>query len=314
MLRHHEDLRPLFFHAVYFGLLTLGFQHGVVDWWSVPLVMLLCVTSFQGAVQTHNAIHSPVFRGRWPNKVYQVVLTLIYGHPVSSYVPGHNLSHHKHTQTRRDVMRTTKTRFRYNGFNVLFFFFAVGPSIMRADAQYTVLMRKRHPRWFRQAVAELSILMVVQVALLIIDWRAFLVFWLLPHLYAQWGIVTMNLLQHDGCDADSEFNHSRNFVGPVLNWLTFNNGYHGIHHNHPPLHWSLTPEAHRERYAGKIHPGLEQPSLPAYAWTTFVLGRRLRYDGVPLVLPDEGPDESWLPRPEQTLADLGAETLDPTAI
>ena len=141
-------------------------------------------------MQTHNAIHSPVFRGRWPNKVYQVVLTLIYGHPVSSYVPGHNLSHHKHTQTRRDVMRTTKTRFRYNGFNVLLFFFAVGPSIMRADAQYTVLMRKRHPRWFRQAVAELSILMVVQVALLIVDWRAFLVFWLLPHLYAQWGIVT----------------------------------------------------------------------------------------------------------------------------
>ena len=64
--------------------------------------------------------------------------------------------------------------------------------------------------------------------------------------------------------------------GPVLNWLTFNNGYHGIHHDHPPLHWSLAPEAHRERYGGKIHPGLEQPSLPAYAWTAFILGRRLR--------------------------------------
>ena len=42
MLRHREDLRPLFFHAVYFGLLAFAFHRGVVDWWSVPLVMLLC--------------------------------------------------------------------------------------------------------------------------------------------------------------------------------------------------------------------------------------------------------------------------------
>ncbi len=120
MLRRRENLRPLFFHTAYFGLLVLGFERGVVDWWSVPLVMLLCMTSFQGAV------------------------------------------------------RTTETRFRYNGFNVLFFFFAVGPSIMRADTQYMLVMRKRHPRWFRQAVTELSILMVVQVGLLVVDWRAFL--------------------------------------------------------------------------------------------------------------------------------------------
>jgi hypothetical protein len=33
-----------------------------------------------------------------------------------------------------------------------------------------------------------------------------------------------------------------------------------------------------------------------------------------VVLPEEGPDESWLPTPQQTLADLGAETLDPTAV
>ena len=50
MLRHRADLRPLFFHAVYFGLLALGFHRGVVGWWSVPLLMALCVTSFQGAV------------------------------------------------------------------------------------------------------------------------------------------------------------------------------------------------------------------------------------------------------------------------
>lgn len=37
-------------------------------------------------------------------------------------------------------------------------------------------------------------------------------------------IVTLNLLQHDGCDPHSPVNHSRNFVGPILNFLCFNNG------------------------------------------------------------------------------------------
>ena len=90
-----------------------------------------------GAVQTHNAVHCPIFKQRWLNKVYQVVLTNTYGHPVSSLVPGHTLSHHKHTQTRRDVMRTSKARFRWNLLNILGFLFIVAPYTMRADAAYT---------------------------------------------------------------------------------------------------------------------------------------------------------------------------------
>src|SRR5262245_55199782 len=105
MLRYRADLRPLAFNVVYFALLALAFTDVVrlgppIAW--VVLAALL-VTAFQGAVQTHNAIHSPIWKSRTVNKAYQVVLTLVYGHPTSSYVPGHNLSHHKHTQTRSDV-------------------------------------------------------------------------------------------------------------------------------------------------------------------------------------------------------------------
>lgn len=311
MLRYQADLRPLFFNLVYFALVIVAFSPAVTLGLNAGLLILvpLCVTAFQGAVQTHNAIHSPIFKSRPLNKLYQVVLTLIYGHPVSSYVPGHNLSHHKHTQSRKDVMRTTKARFRYHLLNLFFFFFCVAPSIMRADSMYIREMRAKHPRWFRQMLFELTSLWVVTVGLFVLDWRKAIVFWIVPHIWAQWGIVTMNILQHDGCDGESEYNHSRNFVSKAMNFWAFNNGFHTVHHEQPGLHWSLLPEQHARTVAGKIHPALDQQSFFLYIVRTFVLSNRETYDGKPLVLPEEGPDEDWLPPPHETQGDLGVEEM-----
>lgn len=317
MLRFRADLRPLGFNALYFSLTILAFSPLPLPLWArVALFAALCVTSFQGAVQTHNAVHSPVFKQRWLNKIYQVVLTLTYGHPVSSYVPGHNLSHHKHTQKLEDIMRTSKARFRWNLLNGLLFFFLVTPGIMQADLAYTKSMRTRHPRWYRQAKIEMFALQLVQFSLLawavfgLHDWTRFVFFWFIPHTYAAWGIVTMNLLQHDGCDEDSAHNHSRNFVGKVVNWWVFNNGFHSIHHLHPGLHWSLTPAAHAKEVAPYIHSNLDQQSLVGYIWRTYILNRRLDYLGNPVVLPPAGKDKRWIPRPEETQGDLGVEAID----
>lgn len=316
MLRYAADLRTLFFVSAYFGLLALLWvivpSDPMQTRWelAVPLFIALCVTSFQGAVSTHNAVHCPIFKQRELNKLWQVVLTLTYGHPVSSYVPGHNLSHHKHTQSPRDVMRTTKVRFRYNLLNLIFFMASIVPSIMRADATYAKSMRTRHPRWFRQLVVETVVLWGVQIALFVVDWRKALILWVVPHLYAQWGIVTMNLLQHDGCDENTEYNHSRNFVSKLVNWWTFNNGFHTIHHMTPGLHWSLAPEAHARLIAPYIHPNLDQKSLAAYLFKTFVIGRRVTYDGKPYMPSPDGGDEEWIPHPRDTPDDLGAVSLE----
>ena len=309
MLRYRADLRTLGFVAFYFGLTAYLFVAAPASWWVTgALLVLASFFSFFGAVATHNTIHCPMFTKRWMNRGMQVILTLTYGHPVSAFVPGHNLSHHVHTQTRRDVMRTTKMRFRWNLLNGLLFLPRMGPDILRGETKYMLAMRRRKPTWFRQMMLEYAVLYAVYAVLLLIDWKAFLLFVFIPHKYAAFGIVTMNLLQHDGCDADSEWNHSRNFVGAIVNWFTFNNGYHTIHHMKPALHWSLTPAAHDERVAPHIHPNLEQPSLLAYLWRTFGWpGKRLTYDGKPLVLPPEGPDEDWVPPPKHTEAvSLGA--------
>ncbi|NUP12783.1 MAG: fatty acid desaturase [Polyangiaceae bacterium] len=314
LMRYRADLRTIAFMAAYYGLVAVQwlmpsasvFDHG--SWWvATPLFVLTCFFSFFCAVATHNTVHSPVFEKRSHNRIFQVALTTTYGHPVSAYVPGHNLSHHKHTQTRKDVMRTSKARFSWHLLNGLFFIALVGPSIMKGESQYFKTMKQRLPSWYRQYQIEFWVLHLAYLALLLADWKKFLVFVFLPHKYAAWGIITMNMLQHDGCDENSEWNHSRNFVGKLVNWFTFNNGYHTIHHMHPGKHWSLLPDAHAREVAPHIHPALDQKSLLAYIVTTFVWpGKRMTYDGKPLVLPHEGPDENWVPKPEETKDDLGA--------
>lgn len=306
MLRYRADRRTLVFVAAYFGLTAgLWIVQPAELWIAIPWIVLCCFFSFFGAVITHNTVHAPVFHQRWLNRVFQVVLTLTYGHPVSSFVPGHNLSHHKHTQSRKDVMRTTKVRFRWNLLNGLLFMFRMAPDIMRADSKYTAAMRKRKPAWFHQMLLELGALYAVYAVLILLDWKLFLLYVFIPHRYAGWGIITMNLLQHDGCDAETEYNHSRNFTGKLVNWLTFNNGYHTIHHHKASLHWSLTPAAHEAEIVGNIDPRLDEPSLVAYVWRTFIWpGKRLTFDGKPIVLPEEGPDEDWIPAPKETPTDV----------
>jgi fatty acid desaturase len=311
MLKYRADIRTLGFVTTYFGLTALLWLSEPVWWLQVPLIITTCFFAWFCAVITHNTIHCPIFHKRWANKAFQVVLTQCYGHPVSTFVAGHNLSHHKHTQQAKDVMRTTKMRFQWNALNGLLFFFWIAPGILRGERQFIKTMRTRKPRWFRQLIIEAFFLFGVMAVLAVIDWKKFLLYWYLPHFWAGWGIVTINLLQHDGCDADSEYNHSRNFVGKFFGWWTFNNGFHGVHHMHPTLHWSLTRQAHNELFKPHIHPNLDEPSIFKYWWRAYVWPcKRLRYDGAPVMLPPREADLDWVPKAGQPLqqASLGAES------
>ena len=118
----------------------------------------------------------------------------------------------------------------------------------------------------------------------------------IPHQYAQWGIVAINFAQHDGTEDGHEFNHSRNFVGHAINWWTFNNGFHGMHHMRPNLHWSLLREYHNKELSPNLHPNLELPSMSAWCFSSFIWpGKRVDYLGQPVVLKDLEPDEPWVP-------------------
>lgn len=300
---YKADRRTVAFLAVYYAIFITAWV--VPTSWParVALMLFFCWFSFTAAVMSHNTAHAPLFRNRWANTVWGVLLSLAFGGPVSGFVPGHNLSHHEHLGTDMDNVRAYKARFRWNFLNQFLFFFLVIPSIIRNESRYWKAM-KNDPRvkeWAFQWRLENVALNVFKFGFLGLDawlsqgipWRG-LMFVLIPAVYGIWGIFGTNYWQHDGCDTESKYNHSRSFISPVLNYFAFNNGYHAVHHEKAGLHWSLLPEYHRQHYHGHCHPALEQKSLFMYLWRTCIYpGVRETYDGKPVVLPEKDVDVDW---------------------
>lgn len=295
-LRYKADQRTVAFVFIYFASVALGWVFWPAEWYfQVPLVVFVSIMSFICAIITHNTIHHPIFRKRRWNRIFQVVLSFTYGHSVSAYVPGHNFSHHNHTQSEKDRIRTDKMRFKINFFNQLFFFFRMAPGIMKDEQVFANMMRKERPNWWRQYVLEMVLVMGVKIGLTILNWQLALFLIWIPHLYAAWGIVGTNYWQHDGCDEHHKYNHSRNFTNKFLNYIAFNNGFHGMHHEKPGLHWSLLPEYHEKLIAPHIHPNLNRNSLTRYLIEAHIYpGKRVDYLGNPVVLPPKKKDADWM--------------------
>lgn len=297
MLRYKADRRTLFAVTLYFIVAVSSWilWPKLNSWEITALVLVNCFLSFTCAVIVHNTIHVPIFKKKGMNKFFQLVLSFSYGHSTSAFVPGHNFSHHKYTQDTKDVMRTSKARFKLNILNQLLFFFIMSGDIIKDEVRFALKMRKQHPAWFNQYLLEMGLVMGVKIALLIINWKCAVLFVLIPHQYAAWGIVGTNYFQHDGADHDHPYNHSRNFTSPLLNFFLFNNGFHGAHHNKPNLHWSLLPEYHVKHIRPHIHPELDLVSLPAYLFKAHIYpAKRLDFKGEPVILPPPVKDGDWV--------------------
>jgi fatty acid desaturase len=295
MLRYKADRRTIAILVCYAGLVAFQWAYAPGGSLGVALIVVTCFNSWLCSVVAHNVVHCPVFKKRWMNKLFQIWVSCSYGFPISDYIPGHNLSHHRYTQLQEDVMRTTKVNFRWNLLNLIFFFPAVTPGIVRGNALYKQVVGPKAKAWKRQLILEAIVVWSIKAAAVAIDWKKALLYVVIPHLVANFGIVTINFLQHDGCDETHPVNHSRNFMSPWLNFFAVNNGYHGVHHLTPGLHWSLLPQAHAEQISPTVHPALEQASLLSYLFKTFVYpARRVCFDGQPLVISEGGIDRDWV--------------------
>lgn len=296
-LRYNADIRTLLAVAVYFAVLTISFVLPFNNWWQTgALIAANCFLSFLCAVSIHNTVHSPMFKSRTMNRIMQVILSLTWGHPISAFVPGHNFSHHMHTNTEKDTINTNKLRFGINFFNQFFFAMKVVPDIMTSESKFIAKIKETHPTWYQQYMIEMAVFLITSGALLFLDWQKFLMFFMVPHLYAVWGLLGTNFFQHDGVDVSHPYNHSRNFVSKGFNAIFFNNGFHGMHHMRPDLHWSLLPEYHEKYLKPYIHPNLDQKNLFSYLVKTHIWpAKRIDYLGNPIKLtPKQKEEHLWL--------------------
>lgn len=257
ILRYRADVR-----SVAFVLLVLAMM--AAQWSGVirhPLLysFTLCL-AFIACVVNHNHQHCSTFVPRGLNRLFGVMLSLGIGQPATAIVPMHNLNHHLHNNTPRDFVRTSLVRFRWNLLNLLFFPLIALAGFATAKSGEMRRWRASSPRLYRQLLLER--LVFYSVILLLVGLRPgeTLLYMIGPYLFGQWAVIAINLVQHDGCPPESEYDHSRNFIGRWLNWWVLNNGYHTAHHLRPGLHWSLLPAFHEE-IRSRIAPDLECRSL-----------------------------------------------------
>jgi fatty acid desaturase len=268
-LRYRADLRTLLSLWTLNLLFASQWLNIARGWYLLLPTYILAVTAL---VIKHNHVHSPTFRTPTWNSTFELWLSLLTAHPTSGIITSHNVLHHGKNNTEEDFVRCSLVRYRNNIVNLMAFFFASVAEMYRKKPSDLAQWRSSNRALYRQAIAERVLTYSFLALLTLLDWRSALKYCGGPWLFAQWVLVTINLLQHQDCDCHSEFDHSRNLTGRIVNWVLLNNGYHTAHHMFPSAHWSTLPRIHERVVAPRLDPSLNEPSLWLCLWRRFIVG------------------------------------------
>lgn len=266
-LRHPADRRTLGF-LVLLNLLFLAQWTGWCRFW--PLLPLTGALAFVACVAKHNHIHCRTFSRRGWNRAFDFFLGLCTGQSTTAIIPVHNERHHAQSHTEEDCVRSSLVQFRWNWLNLVVFPFVAVRAVYQKKPADLERWRQSNSPLYRRAWQERWVLRLFILLLLACDWKATLIYMGLPWLFGHWGIVTINLLQHQDCDPASPYDHSRNLTGKLLNWVCLNNGLHTAHHLRPALHWSRLPEFHEREVVPQMRPDLNHDSLLRLMWGRFL--------------------------------------------
>ncbi|MCB1120518.1 MAG: fatty acid desaturase [Verrucomicrobiae bacterium] len=237
----------------------------------VPLLYLFSLLlAGSVAVMAHNHNHLPMWKARWLNVLTDYWITLFYGYPAFAWIPTHNQNHHHFINKEGDYTKT----WRYTEGNNLATLMSY-PSISsyhqhKPIAAYLREIRQRRPVVFWLSIGQYLVLAVFLIGALLVDWQKAVLFVIIPQQFGLFSVLVFNYLQHVHAEEESEWNHSRNFVGKWFNLFYFNNGFHTVHHKRAAMHWSLAPKSHAE-IAHHIDPDLNESNVIWYLVRTYLL-------------------------------------------
>jgi len=267
-LKHPSEWRQIAIIATYLGV--LGVAYFVPQARTIPTLLFACWLSFLNSVVIHNSLHQGPFQSQRWNYAWRMLLSFGALYPASANIPSHNLVHHHFDDDGQlDWVDPARVNFRWNLLNLIHFPNVGGPRTFSGVKRWSRLYGRGEFR--AQYTREIVFAFALTIAALAHDFWTGLFFIVVPQLYGARCILRINLIQHDGCDTTSEWNHSRNFVGRAFNWVMCNNGLHTIHHNRAGLHWSALWEWHQKEGLARIDPSLNERSMVWYLFRTYVL-------------------------------------------
>jgi fatty acid desaturase len=243
------------------------------------LCVLSCYFALACGVIAHNHNHCPTFKSKGMNQLFGNWISVFYGYPTFAWIPTHNLNHHKYLNTEGDATITWRFTNRHNFFVAVTYFFVSAYYQSFPTSAFLKKAKETNPALHRrirgQYIYWISAYVVLLATAIFLHGPGqgtyvFVMSVAIPAFFALWTIMLFNYEQHVHTDPWSEHNHSRSFMSPTLNFLLFNNGYHGAHHENPGMHWSKLPEAHA-KIAAEVHPSLQLSSLWWYWFKQYFL-------------------------------------------
>ncbi len=280
----------------------LPFLRYRADWrtllWAFALMPIACLASyamprlafcflpinlyvgFCAGVFAHNHNHCPTFTRRSLNTFFSAWISVFYGYPTFAWIPTHNMGHHKYVNRPGDSQITWRCSKKNNALVAATYFFVSSYWQAPQIREFVARAKQGNRPLHRQVLAQRLTVAgghatLFALAVLAHDWERGAVVYLCSFGAAAatglWGLTFINFIQHVHCDPWSEYDHSRNFVSKVGNFLVFNNGFHTAHHMSPGIHWSALPAAHAE-IEHLVHPDLKQQSIFGFCWRSYVLG------------------------------------------
>ena len=265
MLKYKADVKTLLYIVITTTLFTLQWHYGF-NWLAYIVYLHFSVAV---AVITHNHNHLNIWTKKWLNILTDWWLTVFYGMPIFAWIPTHNRNHHRYTNKEPDTTRTYRHTENNDVVALLQYPSISGYNQMKEGViPYMQELKAKNKEQYYQNMGQLAVLILWLVFFFVWSWKKALLYVLIPQQVSQFMVITFNYVQHVHADEESEYNHSRNFMG--VNTFLFNNGYHTAHHMRASLHWSETPAAH-EKIAHLIAPELNESSFWGYLFRTYIL-------------------------------------------
>jgi beta-carotene hydroxylase len=266
MLKYRADLRTLAYMTIITTLFVVQWMYGF-HWFTYFIYL---VFSISVSVMTHNHVHLNMWKNRALNVLTDWWLTVFYGVPIFTWIPTHNRNHHRHNNKVGDSSLTYRHTEENDLASLLSYPSVSGYYQMKESiVPYMSKLRREDRTTFLLNWLQVVVLFAWIIAFLVFDWKRAILYVLIPQQVSAFVVMLLNYVQHVHADEESEYNHSRNFMG--ANLFLFNNGYHTAHHMRAGVHWSEIPAEHA-KIAHLIDPSLIEPSLVGFFWRVYVMG------------------------------------------
>lgn len=258
MLRYHEDIRSLVF--LIFSILTLlaGVNYGVgaASLYLVPISMIAFYICF---TINHNQLHHGIFESVSANTLTNVLLSLCTGIPVTLIYLPHVQNHHPNHCNEKDWAGAHLAKNHQGIWRALIYIARaqIEPMKLRPRSLLAGLSPYRKRSLYLESLA----LGIYILTALFLNPLSFLVHNLIPWFVSMNALILMNFALHDGCDYQSDLDHSLTFTSKIGNYFLLNNGYHLAHHENPKLHWSKLPQYYLKNVQFKARPDFEKKSI-----------------------------------------------------